>query len=122
VGEDTKRVDSEVKQQLLSLKQLQQDYERFKNDMRSETIRLKEDNLALSEQLRVKEAELQEQIKLRDIAHEKFKNDVRVEHKSLRDSNQQLTEQLKLREREIIDLKSKLDREIDWRTRNTWSR
>ena len=113
--EDTKKIDVDLKNQTITIKQLAQDFDKFRNDSRLENLKLKESNTSLSEQLRVKENALLELIKTKEINLEKHKTDTKIEISKLND-------QLKSKDKEILELKSKLDKEIEWRNRNIWNR
>lgn len=106
--EETKKVDDDLKSQTNAVKQLQ-------SDIKVELSKLKESNNILSEQLKAKEQQFVEQLKIRDNIIEKNKSDAKAEISNLRD----LT---KTKDKEIADLKSKLDKEIDWRNRNFFNR
>ncbi len=113
--EDTKKIDVDLKNQTITIKQLAQDFDKFKNDSRLENLKLKESNTSLSEQLKVKENALLELIKTKEMNLEKHKTDTKVEISKLND-------QIKSKDKEILELKSKLDKEIEWRNRNIWNR
>lgn len=111
-AEETKKVDNEVRQQSVSLKQLQQELEKFRQESKIETTRLKEANAAA---VASAVATLQDQIKLRDQSLEKYKVEAKNEIGSLQS-------QLHSKNLELADVKNKLDKETDWRNRNFWNR
>ena len=114
-AEETKKVDTDVRSQSTTLKQFQQEFDKYRNDTRSELIKLKDANTALADQLKAREQYFNEQIRLRDSVIEKNKTDMKSEMASLNDS-------IKLKDKEIVDLKSKLDKEIDWRNKSFFNR
>lgn len=113
--EETKKVDVDVRSQSSVIKQLQQDYEKYKSEMRHEFLKLKEVNAALSADLKSKEQSLIDQLKLRDSVIEKHKSETRTEISALQ-------EMLKNKDREISELKFKLEKEIEWRNKNIFVR
>ena len=114
-SEETKKVDGDVKSQHTTFKQFQQEFDKYKSDARIEFLKLKESNLALTDQIKIKEQYFNEQIRIRDSVIEKNKIDAKAEIAALHDS-------VKLKDREIADLKSKLDKEIEWRNRSFFTR
>lgn len=114
-AEETKKVDSDVKSQSTTLKQFQQEFDKYRTDTRSELSKLKDSNVVLADQLKAREQYFNEQIRLRDSVIEKNKTDMKSEIASLNES-------IKLKDKEITDLKSKLDKEIEWRNRSFFNR
>ena len=113
--EETKKVDSDVKSQATTLKQFQQEFDKYRTDTKIELTKLKDANLALLDQLKSREQYFNEQIKLRDSIIEKNKTDAKSEIVSLHDS-------IRAKDKELTDLKSKLDKEIDWRNKSFFNR
>lgn len=113
--EETKKVDNEVKLYSSSFKQFQQEIDRYRTETKSELMKLKEANIALADQLKSKEQYFNEQIRIRDSTIEKNKLDTKSELTLLNDH-------IKIKDKEINDLKSKLEKEIDWRNRNSFTR
>lgn len=114
-AEETKKVDSDVKSQSTTFKQFQQEFDKYRTDTRSELSKLKDANIVLVDQLKAREQYFNEQIRLRDSVIEKNKTDMKSEIASLNDS-------IKIKDKEITDLKSKLDKEIEWRNRSFFNR
>jgi hypothetical protein len=109
--EDTKKVDSDVRIQTSSLKQLQQDFDKHRNETKTEINLLKDLNKDLTTLLKTKEQYLNEQIKLRDIIIEKNKQDSKIEMSILNDT-------IKAKEKELAELRANLNKEIEWRNKN----
>lgn len=109
--EDTKKVDSDVKNQISSLKQLQQEFDKHRNETKSEINILKDLNKDLASLLKSKEQYFNEQIRLRDIIIEKNKQDSKIEISTLSDS-------IKAKDKEITELRANLNKEIEWRNKN----
>lgn len=114
-SEETKKLDSELKVQNSNLKLNQQELEKFRVDVRMELQKLRELHNVTVDQLRIKEQSLLEQIKLRDINLEKYKAEKKVEIQNLSDN-------IANKDKEILDLRFKLDRELEWRNKNFWNR
>lgn len=117
--EETKKVDNELKQQLVTLKQLIQEYEKYKSETKLELVKLKDANTNLSNNLnntiKEKEIHLLEQLKLRDISYDKLKSDTKIEINILQET-------IKNKEKDYLDIKSKLDKEIEYRNRYFFNR
>lgn len=111
-AEETKKVDHEVRQQTVSIKQLQQELEKFRQESKIDNTKLREANAAA---VASAVATLQDQIKLRDQSLEKYKVEAKNELMSLQS-------QLQQKNLELADVKNKLDKETDWRNRNFWNR
>lgn len=113
--EETKKIDNELKHQMTNSRQQLQEYEKYKLDTKQELNKLKEINIFLSNLLKEKEQLLIDQIKLRDAAHEKFKLETKSDILILHD-------QLKNKDKDLVELKNKLDKEIEWRNKNIFIR
>lgn len=113
--EETKKVDSDVKSQTTTLKQLHQEFDRYRTETRAELSKLKDANMSLTEQMKVRDQYYTEQIRIRDSILEKNKADTKIEMMMLSDS-------LRNKDKEIADLRSKLDKEIEWRNRSFFTR
>lgn len=102
--EETKKVESEVKSQNLTLKQLQNEFDKYKVEVKTEFVKL-------NDQLKAKTIELDK---------------LKVEHKNEVERNKfdidRLNNEIKAKDKEISDTKAKLDKEIEWRTKYFWTR
>lgn len=114
-AEESKKLDSELRNQSQTVKQLLQDLDRYKAEVKNDFAKLRTVNEALLDQLKAKDQWYSEQIKLRDATMEKYRADARADVTNLQ-------ELLKIKDREMADLRLKLDREIEWRTKNFWYR
>ena len=123
---ETKKVDEDVKSHFTTLKQFQQEFDKYRSDTKTELHKLRDANVALIDQMKIKEQYFNDQlknkeqyfndqIKLRDSVIEKNKADAKSEIASLNES-------IKLKNKEIVDLKYKLDKEIEWRNKNFFIR
>jgi len=98
--EETKKIDEDVRTSHQMIKQLQQEYDKFKTETRTEFNKLK-DQLSFAEQ-----------------NVEKLK----LENQKLKDANNSLNKKLESKDQEISEVRQKLEKEIDWRNKNYWNR
>lgn len=112
--EDTVRLDNKLdtglKEQNQFAKQLQQEQEKNKADIKQEISKLKEQSAQLLELLRQKELELKTETQKLKAEQEKLKNETKLEHAGL-------NQKLKDKEQELEQVKQQLQKEIEWRTK-----
>lgn len=113
--EETKKVDSELKLQTTTVKQLQQELDKYKNETKLEINSLKTHNKELTDQLAIKDRQFNEQLKSRDTVFDKHKQETKIEISNLHNA-------LIAKDKEITELKARLDKEISWRNKNYFNR
>lgn len=114
-NDDTKKIDSEVKQQFGIIKVQQGELDKLKVEIRTELQRLRETNNNTVETIKLKEQNLVDQLKIRDAQFDRYKIDSQ-------NKINMLLETIAAKDKEINELRNRLDKEIEWRNKNFWQR